>query len=782
MARAAKSHRTPAEPKPTIGRIPVLPVRDTVHFPGVIQTLLVGRELSVRALQNSQGKDGGAIVLSQRDQHIDNPTAADLYRIGTLSEILHVLPLPDGTMRVVFRGLARVEVDHLQFRSGAFSAEYHVVEQFAELDSDIDALMREVSTTFQKACSLGIQIPPEVSGTVTAIDNPGLLADTIAQHLPITGARKQELLELFDPHARLTHLLKILTSELQILELQTDLRNQVERELGQSQKEFYLREQLRVIQQELGGDATISEEGVRYQEKLRALGMSPQGLERVLNEVVRLERAPTSSPESLVIRTYLDWLIALPWNILTTDSIDIQQAAKSLDQEHFGLEKVKDRILDFLAVRQLSPTLRGPILCFVGPPGVGKTSLGRSIAEAMGRKFQRISLGGIRDEAEIRGHRRTYVGSMPGRIIQALRTCGSRNPVIMLDEIDKLAADMRGDPTSALLEALDPEQNRHFSDHYIEVPFDLSAVLFICTANLIENIPAPLRDRMEIVQFPSYTEMEKLQIAEQFLVPHQVVEHGLSLNQFTIEPAALKRLIREYTREAGVRNLNREIATLCRKGARRLVEMKCRTVAISPKGLESLLGHPRFRYGENENLPQVGAATGLVYSEYGGDIITLEVSLAEPFTDRPSVYLTGSLGEIMKESAHAAMSYLRQNQAEYSDRPFRFDLHLHVPEGAVPKDGPSAGLAILAALVSAFSNRAVRNDVAMTGELTLRGKILPVGGIREKILAAHRAGIGTVVLPIDNRRDLDEVPASVRGTMEFIFVENAREALEIVLC
>ncbi len=762
-------------------RAPVLPLLDTVHFPGVIQTILIGREMSVRALQQALKHDREALLIGQRDQSIDEPKAEELYDIGTLSEVLHVLPLPDGTMRVVLRGMARAKVQKLSYRGGYFTASFEVLRETPTVGQQAEALAREASTAFQQAAALGMTVPPEVVDTVASIEDPRYLADLLSHHLPSPASVKQSLLAEPDPVVRLENLVRILAQERQVLELQAALRSKVERELGQTQREYYLREQLKAIQSELGGESALSEEGEEFRRKLEASGMDELTLEKATAELKRLERAPSSSPEGMVIRNYLDWLASLPWSNLSEDQINVKKAATILDRDHYGLGQVKDRILDFLAVSQLSNSLRGPILCFVGPPGVGKTSIGRSIAEALGRQFHRISLGGVRDEAEIRGHRRTYIGSMPGRLIQGIKTCGTRNPVFMLDEIDKMGYDFRGDPTSALLEALDPEQNSQFSDHYIEVSFDLSSVMFIATANLIDNVPAALRDRMEVIRFPSYTEQEKLHIATKYLVPKKLAEHGLTKDQVKVPKASLETLVREYTREAGVRSLEREIATVCRKAARRIAEGESGSVPIDRETLVTMLGKPRFRYGIKGRKDEVGAATGLVYSEYGGDIVTIEVSLSPPFGEQPQVRLTGSLGDVMKESALAAMTYLRANQSKYGTGEFRYDLHVHVPEGAVPKDGPSAGVTILTALVSAFSGRPVRRDVAMTGEVTLRGKVLPVGGVREKVLAAHRAGIKHVVLPEENMRDIDDLPDVVQRGVSFHPVTDASEALSIAL-
>ncbi len=777
--------QTPAVRKrESVMKVPVLPVRDTVHFPGVIQTLLIGRDMSLRALHEALEKGRETLVLSQRNHTVDEPTAKDLYKIGTVSEVLHVLPLPDGTMRVVLRGLARAKTHKVVFKGGFFMCECAFLPEVKEQNERVDALMRECVSAFQQASSLGLQAPPEVLDIVGTMQDSGELADTIAHHLPsLNTVTRQELLEEPDVSKRLERLVHILMRELQVLELQSSLRSKVEEELGQTQREYYLREQLRAIQHELGGEQDVfSEEGEEYRKKIEAAGMPEETHEKAIQELRRLERAPSSSPEGMVIRNYLDWLVDLPWQTVTDDQIDVKKAAAILDRDHYGLENVKDRILDFLAVRQLSKSLRGPILCFVGPPGVGKTSIGRSIAESLGRKFHRISLGGVRDEAEIRGHRRTYIGSMPGRLIQGVRQCGTKNPVFMLDEIDKMTSDLRGDPTSALLEALDPEQNDHFSDHYIESTFDLSNVMFIATANLLENIPAPLRDRMEVIRFPSYTEQEKLHIATKFLVPKQLQEHGLRKSQLTLPRSAIETVVREYTREAGVRWLQREIGTVCRKAARIIAEGRESKVSVDGKRLEKMLGKPRFRYGLKGKSDEVGTATGLVYSEYGGDIVTIEANLSAPYGEQPQVKLTGSLGDVMKESAMAAMTYIRANQRRLSpEKEFRYDVHIHVPEGAVPKDGPSAGVTMLTAVVSAYTGRAVRRDFAMTGEITLRGKVLPVGGVREKVLDAHRAGIKHVILPAENMRDLDDLPDGPKSELQFHPVKSGEEVLKLAL-
>lgn len=770
-------------PQPAMSRTaPVLPVRDNVHFPNLITTLLVGRDMSVKALQSAMKRDRHVLVVGQRDLNVEEPRGDDLYRAGTLSEVMQVLPMPDGTMRVVLRGVVRARVDQLAFRGGYYLANLTTLLETTAAGPALEAMRREAVEVFLEIVALGKQIPPEALEMLPGITDPGRLADLIANHLNLQPSVKQALLEDLDAASRLHRLLGILVSERQVLELQSDIRRKVEEELGATQREYFLREQLRAIQHELSGPDEFSEEGREIHERILASGMPEETRERAVAELRRLERTVGSSPEGMVIRTYLDWLIALPWSVSSDDRLDVKDAAVILDRGHFGLSRVKDRILDFLAVRQLSPSLRGPILCFVGPPGVGKTSIGRSIAEALGRKFVRVSLGGIRDEAEVRGHRRTYIGSMPGRIIQGVRSCGTRNPVFMLDEIDKMAMDLRGDPAGALLEALDPEQNAHFSDHYIEVPFDLSRVFFIMTANLLENIPPALRDRMEVIRFPSYTEDEKLEIAERFLVPRKLEEHGLTARHAKFPREVLRMVIRNYTREAGVRSLDREIATVCRKVARRVAEDHVKSVRITAAVIESMLGRARYRFGSPEERDELGTSTGLVYTEVGGELVTIEVSLMPPFGDQPELRMTGSLGDVMKESAQAAVTFVRAHAAQYGHgAEFRFDVHVHVPEGAVPKDGPSAGVTIAVALVSAFTGRPVRKDVAMTGEITLRGRVLAVGGIREKVLAAHRAGIRHVVLPDENLVDLDELPATVREGLRFHPVRTVDEALAVAL-
>ncbi len=762
--------------------IPVLPIRDAVHFPDELSPLLVGRDRSLKALDFALNQDRLVLVVAQRDVTIDDPDAEDLHTMGVISEAVQVLPVPDGTVRVVLRGLARARMESVIQREPHIIARISVVSTEEPMSPRIEAMMRECVRMFERAAQMGKQIPAEAMTSVNYIDKPGRLADAIAHHLQIHISEKQKILSLTDPEERLESLRELLVNELEVLEIQSEIRSRVEREMGDTQREYYLREQLRVIQQELNERDDRLTEIDEYREKVALAVMPDEVAERAEHEVKRLERMPPAAPEGVVIRTYLDWLCSLPWSVETQDTVNIKAAQKILDKDHYGLQKVKERILEFLAVRQLTHAQKGPILCFVGPPGVGKTSIGRSIARSLGRKFVRVSLGGVRDEAEIRGHRRTYVGSMPGRIIHGIKQCGSRNPVFMLDEIDKLGIDFRGDPTAALLEALDPEQNERFSDHYLEVPFDLSDAMFIMTANILDTVPPALMDRMETLRFPGYIEDEKLAIAKGFLVPKNLRDHGLGASRLKFEDEGLRSIIRSYTREAGVRGLEREIAAVCRKVARKVAEGSKASVALTKRGVGSYLGNPRYHYGTAETKDLEATATGLVYTEAGGDIISVEVSLV-PGTGK-ELLLTGQLGDVMKESALAAQTFIRSRAQALGVNPELLktrDVHIHVPAGAVPKDGPSAGITIATALASAVTERLVRRDIVMTGEITLRGKVLPVGGIKEKMLAAHRAGILNVILPKLNEHDLDDIPDKVRREMTFHFVNHVDEALKLAL-
>ncbi|MBC7104409.1 MAG: endopeptidase La, partial [Firmicutes bacterium] len=643
--------------------------------------------------------------------------------------------------------------------------------------AEVEALMRSLVHHFEQYVKLSKRIPPETVVSIVNLEDPGRLADVIAAHLSLRIEDKQAILEAVNITERLEKLCAIVVRELEIVELERRINIRVRKQMEKTQKEYYLREQMKAIQKELGEKEDRTAEAEEYREKIAEAGLPPEVAEKALKEVEKLEKMPPMAAEATVVRNYLDWLIALPWSKSTEDRLDIKAAEAILEEDHYGLQKVKERILEYLAIRQLAPQMKGPILCFIGPPGVGKTSLGKSIARALGRKFVRISLGGVRDEAEIRGHRRTYVGALPGRIIQGMRQAGSKNPVFLLDEIDKMSTDFRGDPASALLEVLDPEQNVGFSDHYIEVPFDLSQVMFITTANVQHTIPRALFDRMEIIYISGYTEEEKVQIALRHLIPKQLKEHGLSGEMLRISEGAVRRIIREYTRESGVRNLERQIATICRKTAKDIVGGKHQRAKVSAGNINYYLGTPRFRYGVAEKEDETGVATGLAWTEVGGDTLAVEVGLCP---GKGQLILTGKMGEVMKESAQAAYSYVRSRARQLGiadDFHERWDIHIHIPEGAIPKDGPSAGIAMATALASALTGRKVRHEVAMTGEITLRGRVLPVGGTKEKVLAAHRAGIKKVILPVENRKDLEEIPRNVKGKMEFLFVDHMDQVL-----
>jgi ATP-dependent Lon protease len=764
--------------------LPLLPIREPVYFPHNIFPLFVGRDKSIRALEEARSQDRYIFLVAQRQMAIDDPGPEDIYEVGTVAEVMQVLNLPDGTVRVMLEGQARARISEYLQSDPFFRVRVEVMSEVEERTPEVEALMRSVITQFQQVVELGKEIPPEALVQVMNIDEPGRLADTVIPYLNLRPKvdRLQDLLETVSVRDRLEKLNLVLKKETEILEIQRNIRNKVEKEMGDTQREFILREQLKAIQQELGERDERGSEIEEYREKIQKAKMPQEVEERALKELDRLEKMPFQAPEGVVVRTYLDWLTVLPWAVATEETLEIPTAQTTLDEDHYGLAKVKERILEFLAVRKLTKEMRGPILCFVGPPGVGKTSIGKSIARALGRKFIRVSLGGVRDEAEIRGHRRTYIGALPGRILQGIKTAGSNNPVFMLDEIDKLGMDFRGDPSSALLEALDPEQNNAFSDHYLEVPFDLSNVMFITTANLLDPIPPALKDRMEVIHFPGYIEDEKLAIAKGFLVPKQRRENGITEEHLVFTDGGLLRVIREYTREAGVRNLEREIATICRKVAKDVASDNTEKITIGDDDVKTFLGTRRFHYGRAEEQDEIGAATGLVYTEFGGDIVAVEATLLK--YHELKLTLTGQLGDVMKESAMAAMSYVRSRSRvlDFDDEFFdHMEVHIHVPAGAVPKDGPSAGITMGTALASAATRRAVRKDVAMTGEITLRGKVLPVGGVKEKVLAAHRAGMKTIILPRENERDLEEIPQNVREDLRFHFVDHMDQVLTLAL-
>ncbi|WP_183599367.1 endopeptidase La [Paenibacillus phyllosphaerae] len=759
-------------------RLPLLPLRGLLVYPSMVLHLDVGREKSVRALDRAMLDDHMILLCSQSEVNIEEPTQEDIYRVGTVARVRQMLKLPNGTIRVLVEGVVRAEVIDYLPNDDFYEVSVKELPESESTDPEIDALMRTVLNQFEHYINLSKKVTPETHAAVSDIDEPGRLADVITSHLSLKIKDKQEILETIDVRARLEKLLDLLNNEREVLELERKISQRVKKQMEKTQKEYYLREQMKAIQKELGEKEGRAGEVEELRSQLANAELPEKVQEKVEKEIDRLEKMPSTSAEGGVIRNYIDWLLSLPWNHLTEDKLDIKHAEDILNEDHYGLEKPKERVLEYLAVQQLVKKLKGPILCLVGPPGVGKTSMARSIAKSLGREFVRISLGGVRDEAEIRGHRRTYVGAMPGRVIQGMKTAGSLNPVFLLDEIDKMAMDFRGDPASALLEVLDPEQNNTFSDHFVELPFDLSNVMFVTTANAIHNIPRPLLDRMEVLYIPGYTELEKMQIAERYLLPKQKKEHGLTPEQLNVSESALMLVIREYTRESGVRNLEQQVASLCRKAAKTIVSDPERQVLdVDPDQVKEWLGPPKFRYGMAEQEDQIGAVTGLAWTEVGGDTLVIEVT-ALPGTGK--LTLTGKLGDVMKESAQAAFSYTRSKAAELgiaADFHEKNDIHIHIPEGAIPKDGPSAGITMATALISALTGRRVSREVAMTGEITLRGRVLPIGGLKEKSLAAHRAGIRTVLLPKDNERDLRDIPDSIRNDMTFIPVAHMDEVL-----
>jgi ATP-dependent Lon protease len=809
-----------ADSQPIERKLPVVPLINTVLFPHMLTPLFIGRERSVAAIEEAMLSDRSILAVAQRETELDEVGPGDLFEIGVEAIIQRILKMPDGSISVVVQGRRRMRMlDFLQERPFLYALSEAVYDE-SERTIAVEAMMRAVLSLFERVAKLSRTLPDDAYVTAMNVDDPGWLADLVASTLPLDVSRRQEILEIHDTEERLRRLSIMLTQELDVLELESRIHTQVQKEVDRSQREFFLREQLKAIQRELGQIDPLQHDLTELRERIAMAGLPERAQQKASEELERLEFMPPASPEYSVVRTYIDWLLDLPWSHQTEDLSNLRAAAATLEQNHYGLPNVKDRILEFLAARQLAGSrTRSPILCFAGPPGVGKTSLGRSIAEALGRRFVRLSLGGIHDEAEIRGHRRTYIGSMPGRIIKAMKDAGSINPVFVLDEIDKVGSDFRGDPSAALLEVLDPEQNSAFSDHYLDLPYDLSRVMFITTANLIDPIPPALRDRMEIIHLPGYTEDEKVAIAQRFLVPRQLEANGLaagadgrwtiddslSLRQSTgtasegnrnaqkpqpthgrrpavrfTEPA-LRSLVRGYTHEAGVRNLEREIGAIYRKIARRVAEQRSSPKTISPALLCRYLGSPRYTHGIAEEHDAVGTATGLSWTANGGDIVIVEVMT---MPGKGELLLTGQLGDVMRESARAALSIARAHARRLeigSERLEGIDIHIHVPEGAVPKDGPSAGITIVAALISALTNRPVRRDLAMTGEITLRGRVLAVGGIKEKVLGAHRAGIATVVLPESNRRDLEEVPARVRRQLQFFFVQHVDQALDLAL-
>ena len=762
--------------------LPMIPLRGLSVFPNMVLHFDIGREKSINALEKAMVNNQYVFLSSQLDENTDLPTTKDFYQIGTIAKIKQMLKLPGDAIRVLVEGICRGRIADTLFEVPYFKCRVEPLpDKPGEVDSEAEALMRTVLGSFDEYININQNMAPEIFATVVTIDSPGRMADMIASHLEIKIEDKQAVLELLDQKERLKTLNDILIKEIEILNIEQDISSKVKDQINQNQREYYLREQMRAIQEELGGDESIEDEVAGYREQLAALELDDKTRDKVEKEISRFSRMQPSSAEATVSRTYIETVLGLPWNTLSEDNIDIVKAEQILNEDHYGLHKVKDRVLEYLAVMQLSEELKGPILCLVGPPGTGKTSIAKSVARSIGREFVRMSLGGVRDEAEIRGHRRTYIGAIPGRIISSIKDCGTRNPVFLFDEVDKIGADYKGDPASALLEVLDPEQNKDFTDHFLEVPFDLSKVLFITTANTTETIPRPLLDRMEVIEVAGYTEDDKLNIAQQYLVPKQLKENGLTNKMISFTKSGIMTIINYYTRESGVRNLEREIGNLCRKVARRYVAGETDKVSMTAKRVEEYLGKKKFHFDVIKNKSEVGVTTGLAWTIVGGETLFIETT-AVPGTGK--LELTGQLGDVMQDSAKAGISYIRSIAGKLGiDEEFykKYDIHLHIPEGATPKDGPSAGVTMCTALISTLTGTPVRKDIAMTGEITLRGKVLPVGGIREKVMAAHRAGIRKVLLPRENEVDIPEIPEAVRNDMEFVLLDTVSDALKEVL-
>jgi ATP-dependent Lon protease len=772
----------PGEQKPQRQVVPLLPLRDIVVFPYMTVPLFVGREKSVQALEEAMRRDRALLLSAQKDAKNDNPVEGDIFETGTLGSIVQLIKLPDGTVKVLVEGKRRASIVGYEPDSEFFMVEIEEIEEAEDSSVETEALIRSINASFENYLKLNKKVPPEMQQTVQAISDPSRLADVIVAHLNLKIDDKQRILENTSPRARLEQVYSLMQAEIDVLQMENRIRSRVKKQMERSQKEYYLNEQMRAIQKELGERDEFKNEIQELEEKLKELKISKEAREKTEKEIRKLKMMSPMSAEATVVRNYIDWMLSLPWGDYAEEKKDIVEAEEVLDADHYGLEKPKERILEYLAVTALVEKLKGPILCFVGPPGVGKTSLGRSIARATGRDFVRISLGGVRDEAEIRGHRRTYIGALPGKIIQGLKKAGSGNPVFLLDEVDKMSMDFRGDPSSALLEVLDPEQNHTFNDHYLDVDYDLSHVMFVTTANTLAPIPRPLQDRMEIIHIPGYIEEEKLQIAKKFLVPKEREAHGLKDDQLEFSDQAIYELIRRYTKEAGVRNLEREIASICRKVARDVVKAPVEErgsvrAKIGPKQVRKHLGIPRYRFGEAELENQVGVSTGLAFTEVGGELLNIESLVT---TGKGKVQISGRLGDVMQESAYAAISYVRRRAKQLGlARDFyqKVDIHVHIPEGGVPKDGPSAGITMATALISALTNAPVKANVAMTGEITLRGRVLPIGGLKEKLIAAVRGGIKTVLIPKENERDLKEIPTKIKRSLEIIFVETMDDVI-----
>ncbi len=763
--------------------LPLIPLRGMSVFPNMVIHFDVGREKSIKALDQAMLDDSSIMLCTQIDAKVSEPDEEDFYHVGTIAKVKQMLKLPGGNIRVLVEGVNRAKVKTILQDDPYFIAELdeYIYEDTEEDDINLEAAMRLVINDFEEYISYNDKIAPEILVSITDIDDPGRLVDVISSYIYLKIEDNQKILESFDLYDRLEVLHVILREEIEVLKIEDKINQRVKNQINKVQKEHYLREQIKAIQKELGQDEDSMAEADEYRDQILQAKLSEEVEEKVLKEVDRLEKMSPHSPETGVIRTYLDWIISLPWNEETDEDIDIKKSREILDEDHFGLEDVKERVLEFIAIRKLSESMKGPIICLVGPPGVGKTSIAQSVARSLDRKFVRMSLGGVRDEAEIRGHRRTYIGAMPGSIINQIKKAKSKNPVFLFDEIDKLASGYRGDPASALLEVLDPAQNSTFTDHYLDVAFDLSKVLFITTANTTSTIPAPLLDRMEVIRISGYTEEEKLQIALKYLLPKQLKDHGLKEENLQLSEAAIKKIISSYTREAGVRNLERSIANICRKAAKRIVEEDLKTVRVNVGNIENYLGGIKYRFDTVEDENQIGVANGLAWTAVGGETLSVEVNTME---GKGKIQLTGKLGDVMKESGMAAISYIRANSDKLgieADFHKNKDIHIHVPEGAIPKDGPSAGVTIATAVISDLTNIAIKRDVAMTGEITLRGRVLPVGGIKEKVLAANRMGIKKVIIPIDNKKDLEEIPDKIKKNMEFVLAKTIEDVLENAL-
>ncbi len=786
MAKAEKEKTETEEKSEEVkipSELPVLPVRDIVVFPYMILPLFVGREVSIKAVDEALKADRMILLLTQMDVNIESPGPEDLYRVGVVGMVMRTLKLPDGRIKVLVQGVTKARVVEFTKTDDYFAAEIEQIEEAtpAEITIEVEAMVRTVKEQMEKAVSLGKSVLPDIMVVIENLEEPGRLADLVASNLGLKTEQAQEILEIVEPTERLRKVSDILGREIELLLVQQKIQTEARGEIDKTQREYFLREQLKAIQKELGEIDERAEEAREYQNKIKDAKMPEKVLKEANKQLKRLQKMHPDSAEAATVRTYLDWLVEIPWSKSTRDRLDIKAAKKVLDEDHYDLEKVKDRILEYLSVRKLKAKMKGPILCFIGPPGVGKTSLGKSIARALGREFVRMSLGGVRDEAEIRGHRRTYVGALPGRIIQGIKQAGTNNPVFMLDEVDKIGMDFRGDPSSALLEVLDPEQNFSFGDHYLTVAFDLSKVMFITTANMADTIPGPLRDRMEILYLSGYTAEEKLGIAKNFLVPKQLSEHGITNRILKISDKALLTVITQFTREAGVRNLEREIANLCRKVAREVAEGKKRKFSITSGNVSRYLGVPKFLPEEEILSDEVGVSTGLAWTETGGDVIYVE---ATTMKGKGNLTLTGQLGEVMKESAQAALTYVRSRSKSLGINEEAFgttDLHIHVPAGAIPKDGPSAGITMATAIASALTGRPVNRKYAMTGEVTLRGRVLPVGGLKEKTLAAKRLGIRKVIVPMRNKKDLIDIPKYIKKDMDFFLAETMDDVLKAAL-